>query len=105
MTVSDAIYGCSYARRSIMRLEAMLGLEYELNIRRLSLKRGSNTCFFAFADTVAARSFRGGTECHGWMGVTFQHAPKAEHSRIVIHVRMLDPESTAQARGAWYRQV
>jgi len=96
MTVSDAIYGCSDRYVSRMRLEAMLGLEYELNIRRLSLKRGANTCFFAFADTVAARSFRGGTECHGWMGVTFQHAPKAEHSRIVIHVRMLDPESTAQ---------
>ncbi len=96
MTVSDAIYGCSDRYVSRMRLEAMLGLEYELNIRRLSLKRGESTSFFAFADTVAARSFRGATECHGWMGVTFQHLPRAEQSRIVIHVRMLDSEASAQ---------
>ncbi|MEY5027486.1 MAG: hypothetical protein RLZZ244_3014 [Verrucomicrobiota bacterium] len=96
MTVSDAIYGCSDRYVSRMRLDSMLALEFELNVRRLSLKRGDSTCFFAFADTVAARSYRGGTECHGWMGVTFQHAPKAEQSRIVIHVRMLDAEASAQ---------
>lgn len=96
MTVSDAIYGRSDRYVSRMRLEAMLGLEFELNVRRLSLSRGANTCFFAFADTVAARSFRGGTECHGWMGITFQHAPRAEPSRIILHVRMLDPEASAQ---------
>ncbi|MEK0446078.1 MAG: hypothetical protein RLZZ399_1399 [Verrucomicrobiota bacterium] len=96
MTVSDAIYGYSDRYVSRMRLDSMLGLEFELNIRRLSLKRGESTCFFAFADTVAARSFRGGTECHGWMGITFQHRPKAEPSRIIIHVRMLDQEASAQ---------
>ncbi len=96
MTVSDAIYGQSDHYVSRMRLEAMLGLEYELNIRRLSLNRGDSTCFFAFADTVKARSYRGGTENHGWMGVTFQHHPRAEQSRIVIHVRMLDSEAASQ---------
>jgi hypothetical protein len=96
MTVSDAIYGQSDQYVSRMRLESMLALEYELNIRRLNLNRGDNTCFFAFADTVKARSYRGGTENHGWMGVTFQHEPRAEQSRIIIHVRMLDSEAAGQ---------
>ena len=30
-----------------------------------------STSFFAFADTVVARSYAGGNECHGWMGVRF----------------------------------
>ena len=97
MTVSDAIYGTSERYVSRKRLEAMLAHEYRLDVERLDAKRGERTCFFAFADTVAARSFRGGSECHGWMGITFQHAPRAEPSRILIHVRMLDNENAAQA--------
>ncbi len=97
MTVSDAIYGTSDRYVSRKRLEAMLSHEFELNVERLDPKRGDHTCFFAFADTVAARSFRGGSECHGWMGITFQHAPRAPLSRILMHVRMLDAENAAQA--------
>ncbi|RFC44410.1 MAG: hypothetical protein DVB28_001059 [Verrucomicrobia bacterium] len=97
MTVSDAIYGTSDRYVSRSRLEAMLSHEFELNVQRLDTKRGDHTCFFAFADTVAARSFRGGSECHGWMGITFQHAARAPQSRILIHVRMLDAENAAQA--------
>ncbi len=97
MTVSDAIYGPSDRYVSRKRLEAMLSHEFELNVERLDVQRGDRTCFFAFADTVAARSFRGGSECHGWMGITFQHAPRAPQSRILIHVRMLDVENAAQA--------
>ena len=97
MTVSDAIYGTSERYVSRKRLEAMLAHEYRLDVERLDATRGEHTCFFAFADTVAARSFRGGSECHGWMGITFQHAPRAEPSRILIHVRMLDNDNAAQA--------
>lgn len=97
MTVSDAIYGTSDRYVSRKRLEAMLSHEFDLDVERLDSKRGDHTCFFAFADTVAARSFRGGSECHGWMGITFQHEPKAPQSRIVMHVRMLDVENAAQA--------
>ncbi len=97
MTVSDAIYGPSERYVSRKRLEAMLAHEFQLNVERLDAKRGDHTCFFAFADTVAARSFRGGSECHGWMGITFQHEPRAEPSQILIHVRMLDSENAAQA--------
>jgi hypothetical protein len=96
MTVSDAIYGpCErYVCRD--RLEAMLDYEYELNCARLQERRGNQTAFFAFADTVVARSFHGNHECHGWMGVTFQSHPRDQASRIVIHVRMLDTETTLQ---------
>ena len=96
MTVSDAIYGpCDrYVCRE--RLESMLDYEYELTCDRLSERRGHQTAFFAFADTVVARSFRGNHECHGWMGVAFQSHPRDQASRIVIHVRMLDSETTLQ---------
>jgi hypothetical protein len=97
MTVSDAIYGPADRYVSRRRLEAMLAHEFELNVERLDAKRGERTCFFTFADTVAARSFRGSTECHGWMGIMFQHEPRAPFSRILIHVRMLDAENASQA--------
>src|SRR5581483_11596150 len=52
--------------------------------------------FFAFADTVVARSYRGNNECHGWMGVEFQSQTHDEPSQIVMHVRMLDEEAHLQ---------
>ena len=96
MTVSDAIYGSGDRYVSRIRLQAMLDLEFDLNIERLSDKRGDTTAFFAFADTVVARSFKGGNECHGWMGVKFQSRPRDEPSQILIHVRMLDAEASLQ---------
>ncbi len=96
MTVSDAIYGSGDRYVSRSRLQAMLDRELELNIERLSNKRGDSTAFFAFADTVVARSFKGGNECHGWMGVKFQSRPRDEPSQILIHVRMLDAEAALQ---------
>lgn len=74
----------------------MLDHEFQLNVDRLDEERGDENCFFAFADTVVARSFRGGNECHGWMGVKFQAQPHDEPSQIVMHVRMLDIEAFAQ---------
>lgn len=96
MTVSDAIYGSGDRYVSRSRLQAMLDRELELNVERLSDKRGDSTAFFAFADTVVARSFKGGNECHGWMGVKFQSRPRDEPSQILIHVRMLDAEAALQ---------
>jgi hypothetical protein len=96
MTVSDAIYGSGDRYVSRSRLQAMLDRELQLNVDRLSDKRGDNTAFFAFADTVVARSFKGGNECHGWMGVKFQSRPRDEPSQILIHVRMLDTEAALQ---------
>jgi len=96
MAVSDAIYGHADRYVSRPRLEAMLAHEQELNLARLGAERGARTAFFSFADTVAARSFRGHNECHGWMGVTFQAQPLVPSSRVVIHVRMLDRDAPAQ---------
>jgi len=96
MTVSDAIYGSGDRYVSRTRLQAMLDREFSLNVERLSERRGDNTAFFAFADTVVARSFKGGNECHGWMGVKFQSRPRDEPSQILIHMRMLDTEASLQ---------
>jgi hypothetical protein len=96
MAVSDAVYGKADRYVSHGRLQAMLDREFQLNLDRLGDHRGDETAFFAFADTVVARSYRGGNECHGWMGVKFQSRPHDEPSQIVLHVRMLDPEAPQQ---------
>jgi hypothetical protein len=96
MVVSDAIYGSTERYVSRSRCEAMLDHEYALNVERLKESRGASTAFFAFADTVSARSYRGTSECHGWMGVKFQSHPRDQQSQILIHVRMLDRENAAQ---------
>ncbi|MDQ1485077.1 MAG: hypothetical protein QOJ62_770 [Actinomycetota bacterium] len=96
MAVSDAVYGKSGRYVSMGRLQAMLDLEFQLNLERLHEERGDSNAFFAFADTVTARSYRGGNECHGWMGVKFQSHPHDEPSQIVLHVRMLDTEAELQ---------
>ncbi|HEX6276303.1 MAG TPA: hypothetical protein VFZ53_24855 [Polyangiaceae bacterium] len=96
MAVSDAIYGPAERYVSRARLESMLDREYELNRERLAESRGATTAFFAFADTVAAKSYRGANEWHGWMGVKFQSHPRDRDSRILIHVRMLDRDGAAQ---------
>ena len=96
MAVSDAVYGKADRYVSKGRLQAMLDHEYQLNLDRLGDERGDETAFFAFADTVVARSYRGGNECHGWMGVKFQSHARDEASQIVLHVRMLDGEAAQQ---------
>jgi hypothetical protein len=96
MKVSDAIYGRAERYVSRGRLQAMLDREFDLDVERLGQERGDNTSFFAFADTVVTRSYRGGNECHGWMGIKFQSRVHDEPSQIVMHVRMLDAEASLQ---------
>ena len=99
MTISDAIYGPCERYVSRERLEKMLSHEYNLVVKRLGEKRGHESQFFAFADTVTTRNRRNGngnTECHGWMGITFQSAPESEANTILLHVRMLDADRLAQ---------
>jgi hypothetical protein len=96
MAVSDAVYGKADRYVSAGRLQGMLDKEFQLNVERLGDERGDDNSFFAFADTVVARSYRGSNECHGWMGVKFQAQPHDEPSQIVMHVRMLDIEAFAQ---------
>lgn len=97
MTVSDNIYGKASRYVCQERLIAMLDHEYSLLVERLAAKRGENTAFFAFADTVSARNFAGTNEQHGWMGIRFQAAPGAtEADQIIIHVNMNDTEAVRQ---------
>jgi hypothetical protein len=96
MTVSDAIYGKVDRYVSRPRLEAMLDYEHALNRQRLGETRGADRSFFAFADTVSARNYKGTNDCHGWMGVKFQSRPHDQDSQIIIHVRMLDGENALQ---------
>ncbi|HEY6078118.1 MAG TPA: hypothetical protein VIW29_04910 [Polyangiaceae bacterium] len=96
MAVSDAIYGQTQRYVARQRLESMLNYEHELNIKRLRDARGDTTSFFAFADTVSARNYKGTNECHGWMGVKFQAHPRDQDSQIIIHMRMLDVENALQ---------
>ena len=96
MTFSDAIYGACGRYVSRARLDSMLTHEYKLLIERLDEKVGGSRTFFAFADTVAARSFGRHAESQGWMGIRFQKQPRTELNEIIIHVRMLDPRNLQQ---------
>ena len=90
MKFSDEIYGQADRYVSRGRLVQMLEHEYALLEERLTDARGDKTTFFAFANTVAAQSFQGGRECHGWMGMRFQLYPGSPPCDIILHVRMLD---------------
>src|SRR5436190_4437586 len=96
MKVSDAIYGRAERYVSRGRLQAMLDHEFDLDVERLGKERGDNTSFFAFADTVVARSYRGGHEFHGWMGIKFQSRVHDQPSQLVMHLQMLDAEASLQ---------
>ncbi len=96
MTFSDSIYGKAPRYVSRERLVLMLDHEYALLKERLWEKRAANTTFFVFADTVAARNYKGTNECHGWMGIRFQTEPLGEPSEIIIHVRMWDKDNLLQ---------
>jgi len=96
MTFSDEIYGKVGRYVSRERLQAMLEYEYSLLLKRLSQKRGVNSTFFVFADTVAARNFTGTNECHGWLGMRFQAEPLGPPSNVHLHVRLTDTENLLQ---------
>jgi hypothetical protein len=95
-TVSDEIYGAGSRYVSKERLLAMLDCEYRLLLERLGPSRGAATKFFVFADTVAARNFKGDNEQHGWMGLRFQIEPGAHPSQILLHVALRDSSAQLQ---------
>ena len=66
-------------------------------VKRVSDQRPPNSIYFAFADTVTARSYtRPSAECHGWIGICLQAYPNAPVSKIILHVRMLDEANREQ---------
>ncbi len=96
MAVSDALYGQSSRYVARDRLDAMLGVEYERLVAQVSDERGPDSTFFAFADTLSARNFKGTNVCHGWMGLRFQPEPGSEPSCVQLHVGMVDPTNLMQ---------
>jgi len=96
MVVSDAIYGAADRYVSRQRLTRMLEYEYQLLQERLQAKRGKETRFFAFANTVTATSFTRHEDGRGWMGIRFQSEPVSAPSQVIIHVRMLDQHNLQQ---------
>lgn len=107
MTMSDAIYGKEKSGRYVCeeRLQKMIDIEYDILISRLADVRSADTTFFAFADTVSAKSFKGTGENHGWLGIKFQHAPGAKPSQVIMHVSMLDAENVQQQEAIGYLGV
>lgn len=96
MTMSDEIYGKCDRYVSAARLTSMLNHEYAILLERLATKRGADTTFFSFCNTVRARGYRDSGECHGWLGIRFQIKPGDPPSDIVIHIRLLDQRSIEQ---------
>ncbi len=96
MTMSDAIYGRANRYVSQERLHAMLDNEYRILLERLGPKRGADTTFFSFCNTVRARGYRDEGECHGWLGIRYQLRPGDLPSDIILHVRLLDARSIDQ---------
>lgn len=93
MKFSDSIYGSCQRYVSRDRLQAMLDHEYKLLNERLGESRGATSAFFAFANTVAARSFTQQQDGHGWLGIRFQTSPGEEASQIDLHVQLKGQEN------------
>jgi len=89
---SDERYGQGTRYVSRERLLAMLEREYATLETQLRQARGREVRFFAFADTVAARNFKGDNEQHGWVGLRFQATSGAAPSDLLLHVALRDHE-------------
>ena len=98
MSFSDAIYGEEKDKRYVTesRVKKMLDKEFNLVLQRVGDRRPNTSTYFAFADTVTARSYSQQGECHGWMGIKLQVTPGADPCGILIHIRMLDEGHTQQ---------
>lgn len=94
MKFSDSIYGPCQRYVSRERLQAMLDKEYALVEQRLDESRGSETTFFAFANTVSTFSFTQQRTGHGWLGIRFQTDARAPASQIDLHVVLKGQSNT-----------
>src|SRR4029453_14549032 len=96
MAVSDAIYGQAPRYVSPQRLQAMLEYEFSQLLEGLGGTRGDTTTFFAFADTVATRSYKRVEDGRGWVGIRFQRRPGEAPSDVLVHVNLKDTTATLQ---------
>ncbi|TAF72418.1 MAG: TonB-dependent receptor [Bacteroidetes bacterium] len=98
MTFSDAIYGAEPGNRYVTqsRLLKMISREFGLLDERLTEKRGKETLFFAYANTLTTINFKKDNEGHGWMGIQFQLSPNTKPNECILHVRLLDNDANLQ---------
>jgi len=98
MQVSDDVYGAEESGRYVSqsRLMKMLNKEFTGITELLTPIRAKNTTFFSYAATVTAKSYLQKNECHGWIGIRLQLYREAAPSDIILHVRMLDSDGSAQ---------
>jgi hypothetical protein len=96
MAVSDAMYGPAQRYVSRQRLQSMLEHEFSQLLERLGSAKGDATAFFAFADTVATRSYARHEDGRGWVGVRFQTRPREAPSDVIVHVNLKDTTATRQ---------
>jgi hypothetical protein len=94
--VSDDLYGPGTRYVSHPRLEAMMESEWKQLLAELQATRGATTRFFTFVDTVSARNCAGTNECHGWVGLRFQHTPCGAPNDVVLHINLQDPTNLQQ---------
>jgi len=94
--VSDDLYGAGTRYVSKPRLKAMLESEWKQLLMQLHDRRGANTKFFAFVDTVSARNYAGTNDQHGWVGLRFQQQPGGEPSEVILHINLRDPSNVQQ---------
>jgi hypothetical protein len=95
-TFSDDTYGAGTRYVSRERLAAMLDREFRLLVDRLGPTRAAQSRFFAFADTIATRNYKGDNEQHGWIGLRFQTEPLGRSSDLLLHVNLMDPTASQQ---------
>ncbi len=96
MAVSDALQELRVLvlqhRLQALPADVALGVPVE----RLGDTRSPTTTFFAFADTVATRSYTHPEDGRGWVGIWFQTRPREDPSEILVHVNLLDSTTVLQ---------
>ena len=97
MKVSDDLYKKSNRYVSKERLISMLATEFNLITSHFAQHQISKRKYFSFANTVAARNYKGTNYCHGWIGIRFQSEFGGKPSDIVIHINMHDNANHLQA--------
>jgi hypothetical protein len=95
---SDALYESTKSGRYVSeyRLNEMLQTEYTELTRILGEKRGLNTQFFSFANTIETLNFQKNNRGQGWIGMRFQLKPETDPNQVILHVNLLENDGLMQ---------
>ena len=95
---SDALYQSNKTGRYVSetRLIEMLHAEYTELTHILEEKRGLNTHFFSFANTIETLNYQKTNRGQGWIGMKFQLKPETEPNQVILHVNLLENDSLMQ---------